>query len=360
MSFPSIPSACLLLFALVQSQGLHCSAELQHGSVAPSLSAAFVRVPNSPFSTTKFAGICGSSRILRPCPAMSLSAGDGDKKQKLAGKKTVLQISSDKSESIGYTDVEDGEETDEVMSMMVGLDQEERPSDKVRVFGANLDSKFASRGRGLQNFEDSQVTEAMMQKALAESRGDLELAKKNLRKNLQRLQDAEDKFRAGVNLMKSGQYQASIKNFMDAIAITPDGPLSREGGQYTIWLSQALAAKGDRAQALLTVRTLRSHEDRDIRRVAGGVEYIYSAPELEVGEEHFQWIEIEKLEAIKEGPKQRLYAKMKKMPEKYSLEWYMLQKPTKKEIGNGQDTQLAIAGTAVVLAALAAYGSLGP
>eukprot|EP00961_Rhodomonas_salina_P239549 3236201-Rhodomonas_salina.2 len=104
---------------------------------------------------------------------MSLSAGDGDKKQKLAGKKTVLQISSDKSESIGYTDVEDGEETDEVMSMMVGLDQEERPSDKVRVFGANLDSKFASRGRGLQNFEDSQVTEAMMQKALAESRGDL-------------------------------------------------------------------------------------------------------------------------------------------------------------------------------------------
>eukprot|EP00961_Rhodomonas_salina_P272277 3679200-Rhodomonas_salina.1 len=74
---------------------------------------------------------------------------------------------------------------------------------------------------------------------------------------------------------------------------TPDGPLSREGGQYTIWLSQvppsplarraplslgalglrrevlrvcvwggeALAAKGDRAQALLTVRTLRSHED---------------------------------------------------------------------------------------------------
>jgi len=287
---------------------------------------------------------------------MSLDAGKGDKGPR---KKTILQVSTDQSE-VSYTDVEQSEESEEVMSMMAGLDTEEQPSAKVRVFGANLDSKFASRGRGLQDFEDLEVTESMMQKALVGSRGDLEKAKKTLRNSLRRLQKAEDLFRNGVSLMKSGQYDASIKHFMDAIATTPDGPLSREGGQYTIWLSQALAAKGERAKALLTIRTLRTHEDRDIQRVASGVEYIYSAPELEVGAEYFQWIEIEKLEEIKEGPKQRMYAKMEKMPEKYSLEWYMLQKPTKKQIANGQDAQLLVAGTVMILTALVAYGSYFP
>lgn len=42
-----------------------------------------------------------------------------------------------------------------------------------------------------------------------------------------------------------------------------------------------------------------SHEDVDVRRVAKGLEYIYTAPQLDLGEEYFQWIDLEKIGTMK-------------------------------------------------------------
>lgn len=69
---------------------------------------------------------------------------------------------------------------DEVMSMMKGTDIF-RKEDKVRVFGANLDSKVASRGQGLQDYEEKQVPKRVMEELLMQYGGDMEAAKRELR-----------------------------------------------------------------------------------------------------------------------------------------------------------------------------------
>ena len=56
-----------------------------------------------------------------------------------------------------------------------------RAQDKVRVFGANMDSKFASRGAGLQNYEEKKIPAAVMEELLFQHGGDMEAAKKELR-----------------------------------------------------------------------------------------------------------------------------------------------------------------------------------
>ena len=68
---------------------------------------------------------------------------------------------------------------DEVMSMMAGTDVF-KATDKVRVFGANLDSKIASRGEGLQSYEEQWST-ALMEETLGKFGGDMEAAKRHLR-----------------------------------------------------------------------------------------------------------------------------------------------------------------------------------
>jgi len=64
------------------------------------------------------------------------------------GQKAMLFASEKNSETL-TKQLE--EEEEEVRSMMAGTDVI-RKEDKVRVFGANLDSKIASRGEGLQNY----------------------------------------------------------------------------------------------------------------------------------------------------------------------------------------------------------------
>ena len=115
----------------------------------------------------------------------------------------------------------------EVMSMMSGTDVD-KPTDKVRVFGANLDSKVASRGQGLQDYEE-EWSKALMEQELAKVGGDMEAAKRALRRRDQLIRDAETAFRTGVKLMERGKYKMAIDEIGRAINTTPGGAGSREG-----------------------------------------------------------------------------------------------------------------------------------
>ena len=238
----------------------------------------------------------------------------------------------------------------EVMSMMSGTDVD-KPTDKVRVFGANLDSKVASRGQGLQDYEE-EWSKALMEQELAKVGGDMEAAKRALRRRDQLIRDAETAFRTGVKLMERGKYKMAIDEIGRAINTTPGGAGSREGGQYTIWLGQALDANGQRGKAVQTMRALRSHEDRDVRKAAGGIEFILTSPALHLSKKNFQTFDIEKLDAIKGGKKALQYSKMEKMPEKYSLEWYMLQPPPPKK-----EEAASMGGVGMLAAVSAASGA---
>jgi hypothetical protein len=123
------------------------------------------------------------------------------------GKQTGLPSANTPDSGEMYSSsVNTDDETDEYgMSMMGGLDQDlTKDTDKVRVFGANLDSKFASRGRGLQQYEvdEGKVDPKIIAKLLEENDGDLEKAKKALKIELGRSKKAEEIFRVGVKLMQ--------------------------------------------------------------------------------------------------------------------------------------------------------------
>ena len=57
-------------------------------------------------------------------------------------------------------------------------------------------------------------------------------------------EEHERLFKLGVKLMSAGEYPESVSRFTQAIAATPGGLTSRLGGQYCIYLSQALQAEG--------------------------------------------------------------------------------------------------------------------
>jgi predicted nucleic acid-binding Zn-ribbon protein len=216
-----------------------------------------------------------------------------------------------------------------------------------------LDSKIASRGAGLQSYDEKEVSPALMAELLQKYAGDMDAAKRELRMRDMKTKEAEQFFRTGVKLMERGKYKMAIEEIGKAISAIPGGASSREGGQYTIWLGQAFDANGQRGKAVMTMRALKTHDDRDVRRVAGGIEYILTSPELKLNPKNYQSFDLEKLDQIKQGKKALQYSKMEKPPEKYSLEWYMLQKPPppdeKKSAGSGS---LAVAFSAITATAL--------
>ena len=171
----------------------------------------------------------------------------------------------------------------------------------------NMDSKMASRGAGLQNYEEKDVSPALMEELLQKYAGDMTAAKRELRMRDMKRKEAEEYFRTGVKLMERGKYKMAIEQISKAISAVPGGASSREGGQYTIWLGQAFDANGQRGKAVMTMRALKSHDDRDVRRVAGGIEYILTSPELKLKKKNYQSFDIEKLDQIKQGKKALQY-----------------------------------------------------
>ena len=104
----------------------------------------------------------------------------------------------------------------------------------MRVFGASLDSKVASRGQGLQDYDEKEVPAEVMDQILLQTGGDMEAAKRLLRQRDMQIKEAERYFRTGVSLMERGRYKAAIEQIGNAITIVPGGASSREGGQYSM------------------------------------------------------------------------------------------------------------------------------
>ena len=237
------------------------------------------------------------------------------------------------------------------------VEDTEKKEKKVKMFGAWLDSTVAGRD-SLSSVED-EVTDEIYQKVLRAANFDKTEARQKLESYLSRRKKANDYFRNGVSSMKSGRYRAAVDSFSQAIFTVPEGVQSREGGEYSIWLAQALDADGQKGKALMTIRACKAHNDRDVQRVAAGVEYIMLAPKLQTTSDNFAWIDYNKIEDIKDGGRKTLYAPVKKMPEKYSLEWYMLQKPKRATTRDdtSADAGAALAASATILAGLAIYAS---
>ena len=234
------------------------------------------------------------------------------------------------------------------------LEDTERKEKKVKMFGAWLDDTVA--GHNTLSVVEDEITDEVYQKILRTSNFDKSEARSKLETFLQRRKKANEFFRNGVKSMKSGRYRDAVDSFSQAIFTVPEGVQSRDGGQYSIWLAQALDANGQKGKALMTIRACKAHNDRDVQRVAAGVEFIMLAPKLQTTAESFTWIDYNKIEDIKDGGRKTLYAPVKKLPEKYSLEWYMLQKPKRTaRADDSADAGAALAASATILAGLAIY-----
>uniref|UniRef100_A0A7S2ZV28 Uncharacterized protein n=1 Tax=Rhodosorus marinus TaxID=101924 RepID=A0A7S2ZV28_9RHOD len=141
--------------------------------------------------------------------------------------------------------------------------------------------------------------------------------------------EAEEIFRVGLDLFERGRYKEATKELTAACLLA--GVNSREGGQYQLWLGQALDAAGEKKKAIACLQTLKSHRDSDVRKVADEVLFIITAPPLNLGKENFVSIETGKsYEVLQKNGRRRSSiptAVIPKGPEKYSLEWFLEKKP---------------------------------
>lgn len=170
----------------------------------------------------------------------------------------------------------------------------------------------------------------------------------------------DSKLSLGVAAMSSGSYPAAVATLREAVA-EAGGEMSRKGGQTAIWLAQALYANGEQAAATAMLERLQqSHPMRNVRKASSEIKYILTAPELRLDASNFVQIPDSLLEAERRGRQTPEYAKMEKPPEKYSLEWYMLQKPVRARDERKADPTPAVAaltaGLALCCAAVATFG----
>ncbi|KAL1511993.1 hypothetical protein AB1Y20_005268 [Prymnesium parvum] len=164
--------------------------------------------------------------------------------------------------------------------------------------------------------------------------------------------DYERMFAVGVEHMVRGEYKSAVTQFTRATAACPGGLTSRLGGQYAIYLAQALQAAGRKKQAVGLLKRCESHPDADVRKIADGVLYVMQAPELKLGEENFMQIPRIDLESDDWG-RRRVQQQKDPPPEKYSIEWYV-QEAAKK---GKRAAEKEVAVGPVLLSLAAALGS---
>ena len=145
------------------------------------------------------------------------------------------------------------------------------------------------------------------------------LTEKDIRTEHERL------FAAGNNLMLRGEYKKAVTAFTQATAAAPGGMSNRKGGQYAIYLAQALQAVGRKKEAVGLLKRCEAHPDQDVRKIADSVLYIMQAPELKLDADQF--MRIDSLGDVDDwGSSSRKPTQQKDPPpEKYSIEWYMLE-----------------------------------
>lgn len=166
------------------------------------------------------------------------------------------------------------------------------------------------------------------------------------------IEEYEKLFEAGVALMKRGEYKKAVTAFTRATACAPGGLTGRKGGQYAIYLAQALDAANRKKEAVGLLQRCEAHPDADVRKVADSVLYIMRAPELKLGEENF--IKITPMEPTDDWSRRRGPQQQKDPPpEKYSIEWYVLEAEKRK-----RDKERSQSGRADVAPALLASGAI--
>lgn len=158
----------------------------------------------------------------------------------------------------------------------------------------------------------------------------------------------------GVACMRAGSYAAAVTAFQEAVQ-EAGGEASMKGGQMCVWLAQGLYAAGEPQAAIsLLARLEKGHSGGNVRKAASEIKYILEAPELKLDENSFVQIPESIQRAERPGRATPLYAKMEKKPDKYSLEWYMLQKEPKQR---KQKVDPAGGVAAVALVGLALYAA---
>lgn len=172
----------------------------------------------------------------------------------------------------------------------------------------------------------------------------------------QQMEDADARFKVGLTLFNRGRYQDATKDLAAAALLA--GINSRQGGQYQLWLAQAWDACGNKEKAVKTLQGLKGHPDSDVRKVADELEYILTAPELDLSEENFVKIDTAKEFETRRRRGGRAIASnstlpmtiLEKGPEKYSLEWYLEKK--KEPPMSGMSDRAAITAVAILTVGL--------
>lgn len=172
----------------------------------------------------------------------------------------------------------------------------------------------------------------------------------------------EELFAAGVKAMKAGEYKAAVTSFTRAVASVPGGLTSREGGQYSVWLAQALQANGRSKEAIGLLQRCEAHPDGDVRKISESVLYVLQAPELKLGRENFMQIDFAATGPPDEWGKWKPQKRdpEDEPPEMYSIEWYVQEFERKQAMGRpverenlGLQLAMAMLGSVGILAAMA-------
>lgn len=135
-------------------------------------------------------------------------------------------------------------------------------------------------------------------------------------------EEHEQLFAKGVQALRGGYYKDAVTAFTQAVAAAPGGMSSRKGGEYAVWLAQALHAASRSGDAMRLLKKVEAHPDGDVRKIGDAVLYVMQAPELKLGEENFMKIP-EIVEVDTWGTPRRAVEDKDPPPEKYSIEWYL-------------------------------------
>jgi tetratricopeptide (TPR) repeat protein len=169
-------------------------------------------------------------------------------------------------------------------------------------------------------------------------------------------EEHEKLFDQGTTLLRKGEYKQAVTAFTQATALAPGGLAGRRGGQYAVYLAEALGAAGERGEGIALLKRCEAHPDQNVRKISAQVLYIMEAPELKLGREQF--VEIPSLQDL--DSKRTVVAREKDPPpEKYSLEWYVQEAEKKKsQVRKEVDVENERRDVLNAVAALAGAGTL--
>jgi hypothetical protein len=177
--------------------------------------------------------------------------------------------------------------------------------------------------------------------------------------------DNTPEFESGMASFKSGEYSDAVEEFTRAVVLAPGGFTGRLGGQYAVWVAQALSAAGNDKEASLLLERCLEHSDADVQGGARQILDVIQAPELKpltaddsISIPSFQEGEMVDYTALLSARNRDTMLRADDAgPETYSVEWFDAQaKLAKKQPAIEEDG--GYAGDLLVLSA-ALLGSVG-